>query len=257
MHPIAFKIGNFPIYFYGVMMVVSYLTVLVIVNFTHKLEGFTMDEAVDITIFAVAGGVIGARLFYVALNMGKFLQSPIHIIFVREGGLSWHGGLIGAFIALVILHYMRKLPLGKICDYAAVHSVIALAIGRIGCFLNGCCYGKECGCNWGVEFKEAGITGLRHPTQLYESFMLIIAFIFLLWWWKRKKFDGEMTMIMFALYGVIRFIVEIFRENTPNQYLFGLPVSLAQYLSLALIAVFSVIVFVKRKKTPDKIPAVK
>ena len=252
MHPIAFKIGNFPIYFYGVMMVAAYLTVLILVKFTHKFEGFTVEEAVDITIYAVAGGVIGARIFYAFLNFGKFIKAPLHVFFVREGGLSWHGGLMGAFIALLIFSKLKKVSLGKVCDYAAVHSVIALAVGRIGCFLNGCCYGKECSVPWAVEFKGANLPGLRHPTQLYESFMLIAAFLFLIWWWKRKKFNGEMTMIMFILYGIIRFIVEFFRENTPDQYLMGIPLSLAQYLSLAFILIFGILVVVKRKKAEDK-----
>jgi len=221
-------------------------------KFTRKYENLTMDDAVDVTIYAIVGGVTGARLIYVFLNIKHFISTPLHIFYIREGGLSWHGGLLGGFLGLVVLHFVRKIPLGKICDFGAVHITIGLAIGRIGCFLNGCCYGKVTHVPWAIEFKGAVIPGLRHPTQLYESFLLVIAFLFLLWWWKRKKFDGEMTMMMLALYGIIRFVVEIFRYNTPNQYLFGGSLSLAQYFSILLTIIFGTIIFIKRRKKQDK-----
>jgi len=246
LHPIAFKIGGFPIYFYGIMMVVAYLVVLFIMRYTRRYEGFTYEEAIDVTIFAIAGGVIGARLFYVALNIGIFIKEPLHIFFVREGGLSWYGALLGGFLGMVALHIFKKMPLGKVCDFASVHITLGLVIGRIGCFLNGCCYGKITDVPWAVEFRGAGLPGLRHPTQLYESFLLVMAFLFMLWLWKRKKFDGEMAMLMFASYGAIRFFVEFFRENTMDQYPGGSTLSLAQYLSISLFIVFTVLIIVKR-----------
>jgi phosphatidylglycerol:prolipoprotein diacylglycerol transferase len=230
------------------MMVVSYIVTLIAMKYTHNIEKLTYDEAVDVTIYSIAGGVIGARLFYVALNMGTFLKSPIHILYLREGGLSWHGAMIGGFLGLYLMHLLKKIPMGRIADYAAVHGTLALAIGRIGCFLNGCCYGKECSLPWAVDFSEAGIHGHRHPTQIYEALLLVVCFIVFLWWWKKKKFDGEMTILMFATYGVIRFIVEFFRDNTANQYPGGFELSLAQYFSLVIIVVCSAILIIKRNK---------
>lgn len=249
MHPVAFKIGEFTIYYYGLMMVVAYLVVIALMWFTRKYEGFDMNLALDCTIYSIIGGVIGARLVYVVLNLGQYLKSPLHIINVREGGLSWHGALLGAFVGLVILSRTKGASLGKLTDFTAVHGTIALAIGRIGCFLNGCCYGKVCELPWAVEFKGAGLHGTRHPTQLYECFLMLILFAILLWWWRRKRFDGELTMAMFAGYGVIRFIVEFFRENTPDQYLWGTSLSLAQYFSLLLIVVFTAAILIKGKRT--------
>lgn len=233
------------------MMVVAYLLVLFLIKYTRFYEGFTYEEGVDVTIFAIAGGVIGARLFYVGLNLGTFLKQPEHIMYIREGGLSWHGGLIGGFLGMVALHLWKKMPLGKIADFASVHATIALAVGRIGCFLNGCCYGKECNVPWAVEFKGAGIHGLRHPTQIYESLMLIVCFIGMLWWWKKKKFNGEMTLLMFSSYGLVRFIVEIFRENTPDQYPGGLPFSLAQYFSVFLMVACAAAIIIKRLRIKE------
>ncbi|MCE1247096.1 MAG: prolipoprotein diacylglyceryl transferase [Firmicutes bacterium] len=251
MHPIAFKIGNFPIYYYGVMMVVSYIVTLIVMKYTHDIEKLTYDEAVDVSIYSIAGGVIGARLFYVCLNLGTFLKSPIHILYIREGGLSWHGAMIGGFLGLFLMSYLKKIPMGRIADYASVHGTLALAIGRLGCFMNGCCYGKECSLPWAVNFHDAGIHGLRHPTQLYETLMLVVCFFLFLWWWKKKKFDGEMTLLMFAAYGVIRFVVEFFRENTANQYPGGIEISLAQYFSLAIIIVCAALLAAKRRKARE------
>ncbi len=248
MHPIAFKIFGFTVYFYGVMMVVAYGVVLFVIRYTRKYENMDLDTAIDSTIYAIIGGVIGARLLYVILNLKEYEDSLWHVLNVREGGLSWHGAIIGGYLALYILSRAKKIPYGKISDFIAVHSTLALAIGRIGCFLNGCCYGKECSLPWAVEFKAAGVLGHRHPTQLYECFMLLIAFFVLLRWWKHKKFSGEMTMAMLLSYGIIRFIVEFFRYNTPNQYLFGGPLSLAQYVSILLVTISSIVIYWGRKR---------
>jgi phosphatidylglycerol---prolipoprotein diacylglyceryl transferase len=247
LHPIAFKIGTFSIYYYGLMTVVAYATILMLLPRLKKYEDLDIETAIDITVFAVAGGVTGARLFYTLINFNTYVHQPLHIINIREGGLSWHGALLGGFIGLAILSKIKKISLGKITDFASVVVTLGLAIGRIGCFLNGCCYGRITTLPWGVEFKGMGLHGLRHPTQIYESLLLVVAFFLLLWWWKRKKFDGEMTMAMFGIYGIIRFFVEIFRENTPDQYLGGHALSLAQYLSILLSVVFALLIFFKRK----------
>ncbi|MFP4498092.1 MAG: prolipoprotein diacylglyceryl transferase [Vulcanimicrobiota bacterium] len=252
MHPVALKIGNFTIYFYGLMMVVAYIVVLLVMKSTRQIEKFDMDTALDCSIYAIIGGVIGSRLLYVFLNFKDYLEKPLQILNVREGGLSWHGALIGGFIALLMLAAKKKMPVWKLSDFTSVHVTVALAIGRIGCFLNGCCYGKLTDCPLGVEFKSAHIEGLRHPTQLYESALLIVTFFILLWWWKRKKFDGEMTLAMFGTYGVIRLIVEFFRYNTPDQYPGASPLSLAQLFSILLILGCTAAIIYFRKKTPQK-----
>jgi phosphatidylglycerol:prolipoprotein diacylglycerol transferase len=252
VHPIAFKIGSFPIYFYGLMMVVAYVVTLLTVRYTKKFEDLDTETAVDVTIYAILGGVLGARVLYVLLNFHEYLASPLQIFNVREGGLSWHGAMIGGLIGTLILAKIKKMPLGKITDYASVHTTLGLAIGRIGCFLNGCCYGKPSNLPWAVEFTGTRIPFHRHPTQLYESILMIITFFFCLYWWRKKKFHGEMTCILFLSYGIVRFIVEFFRENTPNQYLFNIPISQAQYFSIVLIIICSIIIYIKRKNSSEQ-----
>lgn len=259
MHRIAFSIYGFNVYWYGLMMVTAYIICMLVIRRTRHYENIDMDTAIDSTIYAIIGGVIGSRLAYVLLNLNYYLKHPLVIVNVREGGLSWHGAMIGALISIYILSRVKKISYGKLIDFISVNSTIALAVGRWGCFLNGCCYGSECNVPWAVEFKDAGIAGLRHPTQLYESFMLIISFFILLYWWKRKKFDGEMTFALFGIYGIIRFIVEIFRFNTPEQYYsFSVPfssgaslisMSLAQYFSIVIFIICAVVIIYKRKSS--------
>ena len=248
MHPIAFRLGNFPIYYYGLLMVIAYVTVFFIMRHTRKFEDLSLETALDITIFIIVGGVMGARLFYILLNIGDYFFSPLSLFNIREGGLSWHGALMGGFLGTVALSKIKKIPLGKVADFAAVHSTIALAIGRIGCFLNGCCYGKPTLFITGVDFRASGLEYYRHPTQLYESILMIVSFVLLLYWWKKKKYNGELTLIMFFMYGITRFIVEFFRDNTADQYIGMINLSLAQYLSIALTLGCGIALYIKKKK---------
>jgi phosphatidylglycerol---prolipoprotein diacylglyceryl transferase len=247
VQPIAFRIGNFPIYFYGLMMVIAYIIVFLIMRKTRKHENLSLETALDTTIFIIIGGVVGARIFYILLNLGEYIHTPLSFFNVREGGLSWHGALIGGLIGAFLLARAKKLPLGVVSDFAAVHSTIALAIGRMGCFMNGCCYGKPTSYFTGVHFTAAGLAHPRHPTQIYEALLMVVSFFILLSWWKKKKFNGELTLLMFSMYGIVRFIVEFFRDNTADQYIGLTNLSLAQYLSIAMTLGCGIVLYVKRK----------
>lgn len=248
MHPVAFKIGSLTIYWYGLMTVVAYLVVLGIMKYTRRFEDLDQDTALDCTIYAIAGGVSGARLLYVLMNYKLYLDKPLDALNIREGGLSWYGALIGGVFAIWILSLVKKMSFPKLIDFTAVHGVIALAVGRVGCFLNGCCYGRVSDLPWAADFSAAHIDGRRHPTQLYESILLVIFFLILLKLWKYKKFDGEMTLAAFFFNGVSRFTVEFFRDNTPDQYIFSGGLSLAQYFAIVMMVAFPLIIIHYRKK---------
>ncbi len=248
MHPVAFKLGSFTIYWYGLMTVIAYAVVLVSMKYTRRYEDLDPDTALDCSIYAIIGGVLGARLLYTMINFSDYIQRPLEIIKIREGGLSWYGALMGGALAIFILSRVRKKSFPRLIDFTAVHGVIALAVGRIGCFLNGCCYGRVTQVPWGVEFTGAQLEGIRHPTQLYETILLVAAFIILLRWWPHKKFDGEMTLGAFFFNGLSRFIMEFFRYNTPDQYPGGGMLSLAQYFAILLILIFPVIIIANRRK---------
>lgn len=178
-----------------------------------------------------------------------FIHAPLDIIRLRQGGLYWHGGMAGGMLAIYIFAKKRGLSFGGVADYITPLVAIALAVGRIGCFLNGCCYGKVCSLPWAVVFADAGIQGARHPAQLYELILNVILFFILLYWWKRKSFDGEIAIGFFMIYSAIRAFCEIFRDSKFVHW----GMSLAQLTSILGFFVFlGLLLYFRRKYASQK-----
>jgi phosphatidylglycerol---prolipoprotein diacylglyceryl transferase len=233
MHRVLFKIGNFDIYTYGVMLVTGFLLGIFFTIRRSKNSKITIDDIVDFSFYLLLGGLVGARLIYVLLHLHEYIARPIGIILLREGGLAWHGALIGGFVSFWLFSRRRKLDLLELLDLCAPGIMLGLAVGRIGCFMNGCCLGCETEAPWGVVFRDAGYFSPRHPTQLYELVLDLVIVGFLCFWEKRKKFSGELIILMFTTYSIDRFIVEIFRLSPPR--ILGL--SLAQYSSIIIVII--------------------
>lgn len=244
MHRVFFKIGNFEIYTYGVMLVIGYLTAICFTMWRNKNKNIINEDIMDFSFYLLLSGIIGARVFYVMLHLKDYISSPISMLNLREGGLAWHGALVGGFIAFAVFSKKRGIDVYAFLDLCAPSIMLGLAIGRIGCFLNGCCVGNETTLPWGIVFKSAGYFTPRHPTQLYELFFDLVIFAILLWWDKRKKFEGETVILMFVLYSAVRFIVECFRLSPPRY--FGL--SIAQYSSIFIAIIALAWLFLGRKK---------
>ncbi|MFP4498112.1 MAG: prolipoprotein diacylglyceryl transferase [Vulcanimicrobiota bacterium] len=251
MKPVLFELGNLKIYSYGVMMVVGYLAALLF-NYknAHKAK-LSRDEAIDITIYIFFSGLIGSRLVYILLNLEKYIPDWKKMFAFNQGGLSWHGGFLGAGICIYLFCKIKKIKVLPVADLLFTTSILGLALGRIGCFLNGCCYGKACSLPWAVTFPSHRHPIPVHPTQLYEMFLDLIIFAFLLYWLKKRKFWGENTMMTFASYSVVRFIVEFYRFNEPNQMIHGL--SLAQWFSIGLFTVMAAGIVWLRAHTPENL----
>lgn len=249
MHPVLFKAGNYSVYSYGVMMLAGFLATLYVAYRLAESAGFKKEDAVDMTIFVFISGIIGARLVHVLLKLNHFLTHPDKILDFQGGGLAWHGGLIGGVLCIWIYTKIKGYSTGQGFDLVYTGAILGLAFGRVGCFLNGCCYGKPCTLPWAVTFPSHAHPQAVHPTQLYELVLDVALFFFLLYWWKKRKFAGENILLMFSLYSVIRFTVEFFRYNSPNLMHYGL--SVAQWASIVIFVVFLSIVVVKRKRLPD------
>ncbi|MDQ7821789.1 MAG: prolipoprotein diacylglyceryl transferase [Candidatus Eremiobacteraeota bacterium] len=247
MHRVFAKIHEFEIYSYGVFLVLGFLAGIGFAIWRNRNRVVKNDDILDIGFYLIIGGVVGARFVYVLLHLSEYLKHPISMFNVREGGLAWHGGFLGGLVAFIIYSKVKKINLYEFLDLCAAPVILGLAIGRIGCFLNGCCLGMETTSHWGMVFRDAGYVTPRYPTQLYELVLDLAVVVFLLWWEKRKKFTGEIILMMFCSYSVVRFIVEIFRESPPR--IAGL--SLAQYSSIILFVVTALIVYLLRKKAPD------
>ena len=235
--PLLFKLGPISVHTYGVAMALAFLISIFIIRHEAKRKGFNPDFAYDIVLFAMVGGIIGARFFYVVDHWHDFIGNPIQMFAIWQGGLVFYGGLIGGALAVLGLTRMRKLQIGKVADIVAPSLAIGSAVGRLGCFSNGCCYGKETALPWGVTFtnrlSSAQPLGVPlHPTQLYE-FAYNIAILGILWWARsRVKSDGFLFWMYITLYGLFRFIVEFFRTN---------PVF---YLGMSASQIFSALLFI-------------
>lgn len=244
MHRIFFQIGNFPIYTYAVFVVLGFTAGLLAAAWLAKKEKISADTIIELALFILIGGILGARLVYVLVELPEYLSDPLDILNLRKGGLSWHGALLGGLLGAYLFAKSRKLSLKKICDILSAPAVIGLAVGRIGCLLNGCCYGRISAVKWAVDLSAAGIIGKRHPAQIYEMIFDLIVFLLILFWLPRKKFDGEVFLGMLSLYSAARFVVEFFREE-PVLW-FGL--TLAQYVSIAAIIICGWIIFIGRRR---------
>ncbi len=229
MHPILFKIGFLTVYSYGVMLAAAVMACTFLAQKDAKRFGLDITVVTDLIFWAVLSGIAGGRIFYILLNLSFFKENPSEIIMLQHGGLAWQGALIlGTIVGLIFIKF-KKMPLGKTLDFAAPYIALGQSIGRVGCFLNGCCYGKKA--PWGIYFPahEARL----HPTQLYDSFGLLLIFLFLKYYQKVSKVEGEVFIMYLLLAPFLRFIVEFFRADHTEA---AAGLSIFQIICLCLIA---------------------
>jgi phosphatidylglycerol:prolipoprotein diacylglycerol transferase len=192
-----------------------------------KGTGITMDVLLDLIFWVVLCGILGARIFYVFLNLTYFIQRPAEMLMIHKGGLAWQGSLIGGIIAGVVFIRKKRLPFLKVLDLSAPYIALGQSIGRIGCFLNGCCYGRPVG--WGIYFPVHDAR--LHPTQLYSSVGLFLVFVLLRVYRKNAR-PGGVFILYLILASVLRFFIEFFRADHHNYFL-GL--SVFQWVCLGII----------------------
>jgi len=227
MHPVLLKFGPLTVYSYGVMVAVGFGLATALIYRNAAKSNLDKNEMLDLLIIILIAGVIGARLFYVLLNLGYYASRPLEIPNLSMGGLVWFGGFLAALAAAVLYLKRTGLDFWTVADFVAPYLAIGQAVGRIGCFLNGCCYG----------------TG-RHPTQLYSAVLLLAIFAVLRTWQARRHFEGEIFLAYCLLYSVKRFCIEFLRGDNPK-VLSGL--TLFQVISVVLFSATLVIFFIKAR----------
>jgi phosphatidylglycerol:prolipoprotein diacylglycerol transferase len=227
MHPTICQIGPFTIYSYGLMLVVAFITSLTLLTRKAKIDKVDTDIIFNLAFLAFIFGIIGARALYVVQNSSYYLKNPFEIIMLQHGGLSWFGGLIFGSISGAVYLKTKKMPVLKTFDLIAPFVVLAQAIGRIGCLLNGCCFGKVSGS--GLYFKAHD--ALLIPTQAYSSLALVVIFIILRFMQDNPHRPGGIFFMYLALYSLKRFFIEWWRAD--NEIIF-LGLSLFQIISLAV-----------------------
>jgi len=241
MHPIICKIGPFSIYSYGLMLAVAFLLSVSLAKAQAKKEQINPGAIFDFCFFSFLFGVLGARIFYIAENIGYYFREPLEVFMLQHGGLSWFGGLAAGVIFGAAYLKKKRLSIYRILDLMAPFLALAQAIGRIGCLLNGCCFGKPS--LWGIYFEAHEATLI--PTQLYSSLALLLIFIILRLAQAKAHRQGEVFFLYLLLYSLKRFFIEFYRDDNPP-VIYGL--SLFQLLSL-LVLFFSLAKLILIKRT--------
>lgn len=229
MSSVCFYILGRPVYWYGLLMAAAFLAGVTHLAVLGRREGRSFSFVSDLCFWVMLSGIAGARAAYVLANPDYFLKAPGLIFRVDQGGLIFYGGFLGAALAAVIYARIKRAPLWPFADFIITTLPLGQALGRIGCFFNGCCYGTASTAPWSVVV--AGVA--RHPTPLYEALFSLAVFSLLLLFYRRNSRPGRVLALYLILYPLGRFWLEFFRGDERLQWL-GLNV--AQELSLILLA---------------------
>jgi phosphatidylglycerol:prolipoprotein diacylglycerol transferase len=237
LYPELFKIGNFEISSFGLMVAIAFLLGYWVSSFEFKRKGLTEKLLSNVFLAIIIGGIGGAKILYVIENVpiSQVIGNPLGYLFSR-GGLTFYGGFIGAVILLLIAARRGKTSFWMIGDALSPSLVLGYAIGRIGCFLVGDDYGIPSNLPWAISFPKGlpPTTERVHPTQLYEVIVMMVVFLII---WKIRKNpapNGWLFSIYFILAGCERFFIEFIRSTTPGP----IPhLSVAQIMAIVLVGV--------------------
>ena len=242
INPVIIKIGPLQIRWYGIMYLLGFLAAYFLIARQPKARsmGLFGERLQDLIFHLFLGLIIGARLGYVLIyqfaNLKDYIRHPLEIIAVWHGGMSFHGGLVGAFIAGLIFCRRRHFPFWATADKVIVTAPVGLGLGRIGNFINGELFGRPTTVPWGMVFPGGGPLP-RHPSQLYEAFLEGLVLFLILW--RLKDLDlkpGALVCAFLFFYGVFRFFLEFFRQPDPQLGLVIGFLSMGQILCLGMIA---------------------
>ncbi|MFA5005219.1 MAG: prolipoprotein diacylglyceryl transferase [Candidatus Omnitrophota bacterium] len=236
MMPRICTIGPFTIYSYGLLLVAAFVVAAFLAARRGRKDGFEPDEIFNFLFFVFIAGIIGCRILYVLDHWQFYLQNPLEIFMLQHGGMAWFGGLILGSAAGLFYLKRKGLPVLKFLDLIIPFVALGQAIGRIGCFLNGCCYGKVS--EFGVYFPS--LDEVRLPTQIYSSLLLLAIFIILRIFQDKPHKPGMVLAGYFLLYSLKRFVIEFFRGDSPHILL---NLTLFQLLSIGLF-LFSICMFI-------------
>lgn len=235
MYPELLKIGGITISSFGVFIAIAFMTGLYFARKEMAKRGFDPDVGYDLVIIIAVASLVGARLFYVVGHWTDYYAAnPGDIIAIWKGGLIFYGGLLGGGIGTYALARYRKMNILRLADCLAAPLAIGVAIGRIGCFLYGCCFGIASNSFFALHFPGNGLAGRYIPTQLIEMVWGFAMFGAIYFWLERKyefKSDGSIFLIYLLMYSAGRFLVEFARYT--NWHLFGV-FSAAQLISVAI-----------------------
>lgn len=251
MYPDILTIGNITIHTYGVCIALGALLGIILITREARNEGYDQQQILDLAFYGLIAAIIGSRVFYVALNITYYLRHPLETLMIWRGGLVFYGGFIFAFATCFFYLKKHHLPFLKTCDLLVPGLAIGEAIGRIGCFFAGCCYGKPTELPWAVTFTHphslAKLGVPLHPTQLYSSFKALLVFFILIAYRRHKKAEGQLLFLYMLFYAAGRLIIEPLRGDDRGVLILG-SITLTQVIALILIPIAIVMLFYLGKK---------
>lgn len=225
MQPIAFHLGPITVHWFGVCIALAFLAGMWTATRRAPRVGIPGEIIADLVVpWLLIGGIVGARImFIVTYWQDEFVGKPWWEIFmIQRGGLVFYGGLIGASLATIIFARVKKVSLWKVADVMAPSIALGSVFGRIGCLMNGCCFGRACELPWAIRFPGDHHTGGQpiHPTQIYDALLNLALYAGLAWLFShRRKFDGQIFAIFLMCYAITRSTVEFFRGDYADGHL--------------------------------------
>lgn len=248
--PEIIKIGPLSIRWYGLMYLIGFISSYLIVKREVKRRGLRVEKDFleNLYFYLILGLLIGARLGYVLFyNLSYYIQNPLEVFALWQGGMSFHGGLIGVIVSAFVFSKLKKIDFFTLTDMLVVSAPVGLGLGRIGNFINGELYGRVTNVPWAMIFPEGGPLP-RHPSQLYEAALEGIL-LFLILWFLKDKFSrsGILSSLFLILYGSFRFFTEFFREPDPQiGYILGF-FTMGQILC-SIMVISGLVLFALRSK---------
>lgn len=259
MHPILFEFGSWPVYTYGILLAAAYLLGLQLAVWRAKRRGVDPNRVMDLGIWIIIAALVGAKLLLIVVDWDHYRDNPRDIFsLVRSAGV-FYGGLVVATITGFLLIRRYRLPVWTTADLYAPGIALGHVIGRMGCFFAGCCWGKPTDVAWAITFTNPAaaenvgtpLNVALHPTQLYEAGAELLILVLLVATERRGRyFAGRTFWLYMLLYGITRFIIEIYRGD-PRGELFGM--STSQFVSVLLVPFSLVMLYwLSRRNTPQQ-----
>jgi phosphatidylglycerol:prolipoprotein diacylglycerol transferase len=253
-------IGPLTLHTYGVLLAIAFIVGLWIASRQAKAASLDSARVTDMAVYVLIAGLVGAKLLLVVVEWGYYARNPRELLSILQSGGVFYGGLMAAFP--VAWWYAKKhaLPPWKTADVLAPAVVLGQAVGRLGCFAAGCCYGKPTEVPWAVTFHDtyaARTVGTPldtplHPTQLYEAAATLAIFAILMWLAPRKRFDGQITLAYVALYAVARFVIEFYRGDAVRGTVVGW-LSTSQFIAVVTVVLVALALpyLAKKNRIPE------
>jgi phosphatidylglycerol:prolipoprotein diacylglycerol transferase len=261
MHPILFDFGSFTIYSYGVLLAAAYLLGLQFALMRARARGLPAQRVMDLGIWIIISALVGAKLLLLVVDFRQFTNNPRELLSLARSGGVFYGGLIAA-VAVALLYLRRhKLPLWTTTDVFAPGIALGHIVGRLGCLLAGCCFGRPTTMPWGITFRDPAAMAnvgtplgvALHPTQVYEAGAeaLILAFL-LVWEKKGRPFPGRTFWTYMLLYAMSRFVIEFYRGDSRGMVFDAL--STSQFVSVVLVplSIVMLVVLGRRGAGPER-----